>query len=98
MRAASLESDSVLSMDNAVVILRVVVKSGAMRSVGYNKTLALLDIEYPSGEIYRYQGVPLEVHEELMASPSKGKVLGARIVDRFEAVKLSTGRKLRASL
>lgn len=85
-------------MDNSVVILRVVVTSGAMCSVGYNKTLALLDIEYPSGEIYRYSGVPLDVHAELMASPSKGKVLNSRIVDKFEAVKLSTGRKLKASL
>ena len=85
-------------MDDAIVIFRVVVKSGAMRSVGYNKALALLDIEYPSGEIYRYLGVPLDVHAELMTSPSKGRVLNTRIVDRFEAVKLSTGRKLRASL
>jgi hypothetical protein len=85
------------SMEQTVVILRVVVKSGAMRSIGYSKALSLLDIEYPTGEIYRYFDVPLEVHGELMSSPSKGKVLNTLIVDKYEAIKLSTGRKLKAA-
>ena len=84
-------------MDNSIVILRVVVTSAAMRSIGYNKTLALLDIEYPSGEIYRYFDVGADVHTELMASPAKGRYLNTVIVDRFRAEKLSTGRKLKAS-
>jgi hypothetical protein len=49
------------------------VLSSAMRAVGYDSMSRTLDIEFPSGEVYRYHDVPPEMHSGLMAAQSQGR-------------------------
>jgi KTSC domain len=48
------------------------VSSGTVKSIGYDKQSKELEIEFASGGIYSYQGVPLDVYEGLMRAESKG--------------------------
>jgi len=52
-----------------------------MRSVGYRRPT--LEIEFASGDVYRYFGVPPSVHDELMRAESHGRFFNANIRDRF---------------
>jgi hypothetical protein len=44
-----------------------------MRSVGYDQTSNVLEIEFSGGEVYRYFGVPSDVHRGLMTAKSAGR-------------------------
>jgi hypothetical protein len=56
-------------------IKRHFVKSRSMRSIGYEPARGELDIEYPSGEVYRYFGVPPEEYAAFMLADSRGTYL-----------------------
>jgi hypothetical protein len=62
---------------------RVSVSSSAVRSIGYDATAAILEVEFTSGRIYQYQGVPPEHHDNIMRAESKGRYLNAQIKERF---------------
>jgi hypothetical protein len=51
--------------------LRSVVSSN-LRSVGYDPATAVLEVEFHSGGIYQYFGVPAGVYGGLMQAGSKG--------------------------
>lgn len=53
------------------------VESSAVNSVGYDPTAEILEVEYSSGAVYRYGGVPREVFEWLLAAPSIGQFVNA---------------------
>lgn len=48
------------------------VSSSNLRSVGYDVTTQTLEIEFHSGGVYRYFGVPQGVYQGLMQAGSKG--------------------------
>ena len=52
---------------------RFPVESSNLASVGYNPESAVLEIEFKSGGIYKYSGVPQFVYDGLMNTASKGK-------------------------
>ncbi len=52
---------------------RVPVESSDLASVGYNTEAAILEIEFHSGGIYQYSGVPQDIHRGLMNAGSKGR-------------------------
>lgn len=52
---------------------REAVESSMIASVGYDAQAEVLEIEFPSGEVYDYHEVPQEVYEELMEADSKGR-------------------------
>ena len=56
-------------------ISRTPVDSSSIVSMGYDEAGRLLDIEFPSGEIYRYFNVPAWEYENFMSAPSKGTYL-----------------------
>jgi hypothetical protein len=64
------------------------VKSSNIRSVGYDKTVLILEIEFATGSVYRYANVPDAVYTGLMAAPSKGRFFAARIKDRYRCTKI----------
>ena len=64
-------------------MLRQVVESQIVASVGYDWKTQLLEVEFRNGWIYEYQEVPAVVHEELMAAASHGGYLKRMIVDRY---------------
>jgi len=53
--------------------------------VGYDDTTKTLEIEFQSGIVYRYSGVPSKVHAELMRSDPIGKYFSDKIRNRFQA-------------
>jgi hypothetical protein len=57
------------------------VESEALRSVGYEPRRRMLEIEFHSGEIYRYFDVPPDVHVGLMRAESIGRYFSEHIRD-----------------
>jgi hypothetical protein len=55
------------------------VKSSQIRSVGYDSAAQVLEIEFHSGGVYRYFGVPSEVHTALLRARSRGRYFEAHI-------------------
>lgn len=63
------------------------VKSGNVRSVGYDPEQQHLQVAFHSGETYDYIGVPPATHQAFMGSKSKGKFLAEGIKTRFRHIK-----------
>jgi hypothetical protein len=59
--------------EKKIEINRSAVKSGSIKSVGYDNDSKTLDVEFGSGQIYRYHDVPTETHQALMTADSVGK-------------------------
>jgi len=64
-------------------MLREPVESTALRSIGYDPDFPALEIEFRVGRIYRYEGVPPQVHQALRASDSKGGFFNREIRGRY---------------
>jgi hypothetical protein len=64
-------------------ITREVVESSVIHAMGYDDDLALLEIEFVSGDIYRYHFVPRRVWNELRNAPSKGRYFANVVREKF---------------
>jgi hypothetical protein len=62
------------------------VSSSALRSVGYERQSQTLEVEFASGEVYRYLGVELIVHKALLRADSMGRFVNERIKPRYPSV------------
>ena len=69
-------------------IPRVPVSSSNVRSIGYDEPSRGMDVEFHSGAVYHYAGVPPVEHTTVMSSPSIGKALNERVKSRYPAVKI----------
>jgi hypothetical protein len=69
-------------------VQRVAVSSKNLKSVGYDEQLLVLEIEFHTGGVYRYSGVPVAVHAALMRAASKGRYFLAMVKDRYPCVKV----------
>jgi hypothetical protein len=67
---------------------RVDLQSTSLNAATYQDQNAFLDLEFPSGVIYRYIGVPVQVYQELLQSESKGRYFNQHIRDRFPYTKI----------
>ena len=74
---------AVKQSDRAGGIAREMVDSSVIHAMGYDDDHALLEIEFVSGEIYRYHFVPRRVWIELRNAPSKGAYFTNVIRERF---------------
>ena len=68
---------------------RQLVFSTSLRSVGYENSQSILEIEFRDSGLYQYFGVPVEVYQGLLAAPSKGGYFHERIKDAFRYRKLN---------
>lgn len=68
------------------------VESEALRSVGYDASRRMLEIEFNSGEVYRYFDVPASVHAGLMGADSHGEYFSHHVRDLFDYEHLDHGR------
>jgi hypothetical protein len=68
---------------------RELVRSRALRSVGYDVTTHTLEVEFSSSSVYQYFDVPEFTHRALMLAKSKGHFFQTSIDRkfRFEEVK-----------
>ncbi|OKP31350.1 KTSC domain-containing protein [Serratia fonticola] len=64
-------------------MIRQPVSSSNLISVGYDAASRTLEVEFLSGEIYQYSGVPLGVYQSLMHAPSKGGYFSSTIRNYF---------------
>lgn len=64
------------------------VSSSAISSVGYEPETRMLEVEFSSGAVYDYYGVPPKVYESLMAAPSKGRFVSQQIRGRYPSERL----------
>ena len=65
------------------------VASEVLRGVGYDPDRNILELEFTSGEVYRYFDVPPDLHAGLMTAGSHGAFFAAHIRDagfEFERV------------
>jgi hypothetical protein len=54
-----------------------------LAAVGYDAATAELEIEFTSGDVYRYYAVPARVHRELVDAESPGAYFNRAINDRY---------------
>lgn len=59
------------------------VESTALATVAYDEARELLQVEFFSGSVYRYFGVPAAVYRALLDATSKGNYFNQTIRERF---------------
>lgn len=64
------------------------VRSSNLKSVGYDDTNQILEIEFHHGGVYRYFGVFENVYDELMSANSKGSYFSSNIKNFYRTQKL----------
>lgn len=64
-------------------MIRQSVSSSAIRSVGYDASKRILEIQFTSFTTYRYRNVPESIYYGLMNASSKGTYFNRYIKDRF---------------
>jgi hypothetical protein len=69
-------------------MLRTPVASSNLLSVGYVAATRTLEIEFRSGGIYKYNGVPVKEYNAFIAAPSQGKYFLAYIKDRYSTTQV----------
>lgn len=62
---------------------RAELSSTSLKGAGYCLQEALLELEFRSGAIYRFGGVPEATYQELLRAESKGVYFNHHIRNRF---------------
>lgn len=62
---------------------RYSVASSNIASIGYDAPSQTLEVEFLSGTIYQYYGVPENMYEQLMQESSKGRFLNTYIKNAY---------------
>lgn len=64
-------------------MFRQTVSSSTIAAIGHDPYRSLLEIEFHSGGIYQYSGVPTFLYDALMAAPSHGRFFAQNIKGRY---------------
>lgn len=64
-------------------MLRERLASNAIVSAGYDAATRELELEFRSGHVYRYEGVPASVHGWLLRTRNKGVFVRRMITGRY---------------
>lgn len=64
-------------------MIRQTVNSSSLRTAGYDPATQTMEIEFKSGAVYRYDGVPRAVHAGLMGASSHGSYFHHNIKGRY---------------
>ena len=59
------------------------VASSNIRSIGYDMQTQTLEVEFLSGWVYQYYGVPEFIHQEIMQASFKGQFLNQYIKNAY---------------
>jgi len=62
---------------------RTKLASTSVASAGYDSATSVLEIEFSSGRIYQFDGVPKGVFDWLVRTPSKGSYVSRMINDHY---------------
>ena len=77
----------------AARIERAPVESSSLVSIGFAREARVLEIEFRSGAIYRYLGVPLAVFDGLKKAESKGRYFAQSIRGKYEFQRVEAAAK-----
>jgi KTSC domain len=72
---------------------RTDLNSTLLDAAGYLDQQALLELEFKSGAIYRYLGVPAATYGELLTAESKGAYFHCHMRNRFPYSKIRGERR-----
>lgn len=70
-------------------MLRQVVDSSSLRSIGYDRRSQTLEVEFKNGGIYRYAGISAELWNQLRLAESIGRFFQDHVRDRFPTTRVS---------
>lgn len=73
-----------------IQIALVPVVSGNLKAVGYDPATQTMDVQFASTRVYRYSGVPPEVHKEMVEAESVGSYFSRNVRNKFPGVDLET--------
>lgn len=68
---------------------RIQVESSNLRSIGYDASSQIFEVEFKNHAVFQYYNVPEYVWLELESAPSKGKYYQSQIKDRFLSQRVS---------
>jgi hypothetical protein len=74
-----------------IVMRRVRVESSSIAAVGYDAGEVTLEVEFVTGRVYRYFGVPAYLHDAFLTAPSKGQFFNTFIRDRYVYEEIDRG-------
>lgn len=60
-------------------------KSVILRSVAYDESKKILEIEFQNGLVYQFSGVPAKVYADLVRSEEMGKYFTEKIRPKFHS-------------
>jgi len=72
---------------------RKTVESSVIASVGYDRERRDMMVEFKTGELYLYQGVPPIVYEKFLEAESKGSFFNSNIKSMFMSSKMRISAK-----
>lgn len=75
-----------------MLMARVELQSTSLNAATYQDQGAVLELEFRSGAIYRYLGVPEPVYQGLLSAESKGRYFNQHIRNRFTYTKIDPAR------
>lgn len=64
-------------------MLRLPINCEIIASVGYQCGDELLEFEFNDGQVYQYEGVPVEVYRRMMGNPEPGRFYREHIRHHF---------------
>lgn len=65
-------------------MIRQEVKSSTLKSIGYDATSGVLEVEFNNSAIYRFSDVPCSKYKDLLQAASKGKYFNKHIKHKHE--------------
>lgn len=67
---------------------RQLVVSSELRSAGYDDANNVLEVEFRTGGVYQYFGVPRESYDHLMTAISKGRFFNTAIKPNYPCMRV----------
>ncbi len=67
-----------------ILLERQPVKSRILRSVGYDDSTKILEIEFQNGLVYQFLDVPPKVYADLIHSGEIGKYFSEKVRPKFQ--------------
>jgi hypothetical protein len=69
-------------------VIRQPVKSSQIHSVGFDVEKGVLEVQFLTGDVYRYADVPAETYKAFIEAQSIGRYFGLQIRGKFKFVKI----------